>query len=157
MKQHSVPRSVHWSQACWGSSCCQHDLTVGVDQRQSHKGEVGSIKHTVLVVDGLVTKEKWVVAKNGCVEETGRLFDDGDEEVCDRWCASEEEDATDEQEGARDCAHLAVVQRETDGDVALHSHAGKDERGGTCGENCCHDLREAKRLCCEISGLVQED
>lgn len=123
----------------------QHDLAVGVEQRQGHKRQVDPIKHTVLVVDGLVAEEERVVAKDGGVEETQRLVDDGDEEVGDGRGGGEDEDDTDEEEGARDGAHLAVVQGEADGDVALHRHAGQDEGGGAGGEDRCHDLRETNR------------
>lgn len=86
-----------------------------------------------------------MVAENGGSEETQRLVDEGDEEVgCGRGGGEDEDDA-DKEEGARDCAHLAVVQREADGDVALHCHAGQDERGGAGGEDRRHDLREAQR------------
>lgn len=121
--------------------CRQHDLAVGVEQRQSHKGQVDPVKHTVLVVDGPVAEEERVVAKNGGVEETQRLIDDGDEEVGDGRRGGEDEDDADEEEGARDGAHLAVVQGEADGDVTLHRHTGQDERGGAGGEDRCHDLR----------------
>ncbi len=142
MKQHSVPRSLHGGQACRGSSCCQHDLTVGVEQRQSHEGQIHPVEHAVLVIDGSVAKEKRVVAKNGGVEETWRLVDDGNEEVCDGWGGGEDEDDTDVEESARDGANLDVVQGEADGDVAFHGHAGQDERRGAGGEDCRHDLRE---------------
>lgn len=97
-----------------------------------------------------------MVAKNGSLEEIWRLLDNGDEEVCDRWRDDEKEDDADEEEGARDGAHLAIVQGEADRGVALHGHAGQDERGGACGENGCHDLREAKRWCW-ISGLREDE
>lgn len=82
-----------------------------------------------------------MVTKNLGVEETRRLLDDRDEEVGDGRGDGEDDDDADEEESARDVTHLAVVQRETDGDVALHSHAGQDERGGASGEDRCHDLR----------------
>lgn len=88
-----------------------------------------------------MAKDKRVVTKNIPVEETNRLVDDGDEKVRDGWSSGEDEDDTDEDEGARDSAHLAVVQGEADRDVALHGHAGQDERGGTGGEDCCHNLK----------------
>lgn len=97
-----------------------------------------------------------MVAKNCSLEEIWRLFYDGDEEVCDRWRGGEEEDDTDEEEGARDGAHLTVVQGEADRDVALHGHAGQNERGGARGENGCRDLREAKRWCW-IDGLRKDE
>lgn len=121
--------------------CRQHDLAVGVEQRQSHKGQVDPVKHTVLVVDGPVAEEERLVAKNGGVEETQRLVDDGDEEVGDGRRGGEDENDADEEEGARDGAQLAVVQGEADGDVTLHRHTGQDERGGAGGEDRCHDLR----------------
>lgn len=108
MKQHSVPGSLHRRQAGGGSSSRQHDLAVRVEQRQRHEGQVGPIKHTVLVVDGAVTKEKRVVTKNGGVEDT-RLLDNCDQEVSDGRGGGEDEDYADEDEGARDGAHLAVV------------------------------------------------
>lgn len=144
MKQHSVPRFLHRGQAHGGGSRRQHDLAVGVEQRQSHEGQVHPVKHTVLVVDGSVAKEKRVVTKNAGVEETQRLVDDGDEEVGDGRRGGEDEDDADEEDGARDRAHLAVVQREADGDVALQGHASQEERGGAGGEDCCHDLRETQ-------------
>lgn len=121
--------------------CCQHDLTVGIEQRQSHKGQVDPIKYTVLVVDGVVAKEEGVVAEDGRVEQRRGFVDDSDEEVRDGRSGGEDEDDTNEKEGTRDGAYLAVVQREADGDVALYSHASQDKRGGACGEDRCHDLR----------------
>lgn len=88
VKQHGVPCPFHGHQACRGSSCSQHDLTVGVEQRQSHKGEVHPVKHTVLVVDRSVAKQKRVVTKNRRVEETWRFIDYGDEQVGDGWSGS---------------------------------------------------------------------
>ncbi len=88
-----------------------------------------------------------MVAKNGGMEETRRLVDDGDEKVRDGRGSGEDEDDTDEEEGTRDGAHLAVVQGEADGDVALHRHASQDERGGTGGDDRCHNLRAARRRC----------
>lgn len=121
--------------------CCEHDLTVGVEQRQSHEGQVHPIKNTVLVVDGVVAKEEGVVAEDGGAERSRRFVDDSDEEVRDGRSGSEDEDDANEKEGARDGAYLAVVQGEADGDVALHGHAGQDERGGAGGEDGRHDLR----------------
>lgn len=69
MKHDSISRSVHRGQARWGSSCCQHDPAVGVEQRQSYTGQVHPVKHTVLVVDGALAEEKRVVAENSGVEE----------------------------------------------------------------------------------------
>lgn len=147
MQQHRLPRPVHRGQARGGGPRRQHDLTVGVEQRQSHKGQVRPVKHAVLVVDGLVPKEERVVAEDGGVEESWRLLEDGDEQVCDGRRGGEGEDDADEEEGAGDGAHVAVVQGEADGDVALHGHAGQDEGGGACGEDRCHDLREAEWRC----------
>lgn len=100
-----------------------------------------------------------MVTKNLGVEETRRLLEDRDEEVGDGRGDGEDEDNADEEESARDVTHLAVVQRETDGDVALHSHASQDERGGARGEDRCHDLRmgeegggRAQRLTMVYSG-----
>lgn len=123
----------------------QHDLTVGVEQRQSHEGQVDAVKHTVLVVDGAVAEEQRVVAENAAVEEGGGLVHDGDEQIGDGWRDGEQQDAADQQEGAGDGAHLAVVQREADGDVALHRHAGQDQRGGAGGEHRRHDLKERQQ------------
>lgn len=122
----------------------QHDLTVGVEQHQSHEGQVDAIEHAVLVVDGAVTEEQRVVAKDGAAEEPGGLVDDGDEQVRDGRHDGEQEDAANQQEGAGDGAYLAVVQREADGDVALHRHAGQDERRGAGGEDGHRDLRETE-------------
>lgn len=142
VQQHGVPRSAHRGQARGGRPRRQHDLTVGVEQRERHAGQVHPVKHTVLVVDGPVAKQERVVAENGGVEESLRRVDDGDEEVGDGRRGGEDEDGADEEEGARDGAHLAVVQGGADGDVALHRHAGQDERGGAGGEHRSHDLRK---------------
>lgn len=50
-----------------------------------------------------------MVTKYGLVEELWRLLDYGDEEVSDRRGGSEDEDDTDEEDGAGHCAHVAVV------------------------------------------------
>lgn len=123
----------------------QHDLTVGVEQRQSHEGQVDAIKHTVLVVDGAVAEEERVVAKDAAVEESGGLVNDGDEQIRDGRRDGKQQDVADQQEGAGGGAHLAVVQREADGDVALHRHARQDERGGAGGEHGHHDLKERQQ------------
>lgn len=85
-----------------------------------------------------------MITKNGGLEETWRFLDNSDDEVCDGWRDGEEEDGTDEEYGTWDSAHVAVVQWKADRDVSLHSHTSQGERGGARGDNCCHDLREAK-------------
>lgn len=64
-----------------------------------------------------------MVTKNGLVEETRRLLEDGDEEVSDWRGGSKEEDDPYEVEGAGHCAQVGVAQGDADGDEALHSHA----------------------------------
>lgn len=88
---------------------CQHDLAVGVEQREGDEGQVDPVEHTVLVVDGAVAEEQRVVAEDGGVEEAQGLVDHGDEEVGERRHGGEDEDGADQEEDARDGAHLAVV------------------------------------------------
>lgn len=130
----------------------QHDFAVGVDQREGHEGQVDAVEHTVLIVDGAVAEEQRVVAEDGGVEEAGRLMDQSDQEVGEGRRGGEDEDDPDQEEGARDGAHLAVVQREADGDVALHRHAGQDQGGGAGGEDRRHDLRR-RRLKGQLSSV----
>lgn len=150
MQQHGVPGSLHRRQAGGRSSSCQHDPAVGVEQRQGHEGQEDTVEHAVLVVDGRVAEQKAVVTEDGGLEDTRGLFDDGDEQVCDGRSGGEDEDDTDEEEGAADGAHLAVVQREADGDEALQSHAGQDERGGAGGEDRRHHLR-TEEICSSVT------
>ena len=74
MKQHSVPGPLHRGQARRGGSSRQHDPAVGVEQRQSHEGQVHPVKHTVLVVDEAVAEQQRLVAEHGAVEEVGGLL-----------------------------------------------------------------------------------
>lgn len=87
----------------------QHDLAVGVEQCQNHEGQVDSVKHAVLVVAGAVAEEQRVVTEDAAVEEGGALMEDGDEQVGDGRRCSEQQDATDQQQGACGGEHLAVV------------------------------------------------
>lgn len=130
----------------------QHDLTVGVEQRQRHEGQVDAVKDAVLVVGGAVAEEEGVVAEDAAAEEGGGLVDHGDEQIGDGRGDGEQQDAADQQEGAGGGAHLAVVQREADGDVTLQRHAGQDERGGAGGEHGHQDLRERQQRAVRSAG-----
>lgn len=154
MQQHGVPGSLHRRQAGRRGSSCQHDPAVGVEQRQRHAGQEDAVEHAVLVVDGRVAEQEAVVTKHRGLEETRGLLDDGDEEVRGRRRGGEDEDGADEEEGAADGAHLAVVQREADGDEALQSHAGQDERGGAGGEDRRHHLR-MEHICSSVRKYEQ--
>lgn len=109
MKQHRVPGSPHRCQTGRGSLCCQHDLTVGVEQCEGHKREIQPIKHTVLVIDRRIGEDNRVVTENDPVEETRRLFERDDEEVSDWRDGSQDKDDPDKEEGAGHRAHVAVV------------------------------------------------
>ena len=58
MQQHGVACPLDGRQCGGGGLGGHHDLTVGVQQRQSHKGQVAAVKHTVLVVDGAVPEQQ---------------------------------------------------------------------------------------------------
>lgn len=145
MEQHRVPGPPDGGQARRGRVRRQHDLAVGVEQCQNHEGQVDPVKHAVLVVAGAVAEEQRVVTEDAAVEEGGALVEDGDEQVGDGRRCGEKQDAADQQQGAGGGEHLAVVQREADGDVALHRHPSQDERGGAGGEHGHHDLEERQQ------------
>ena len=144
VQQHGVACPLDRGQRGGGGLGGHHDLTVGVQQCQRHKGQVAAVEHAVLVVDGAVTEQQRVVAEHGRVEELWRLLGQGDEEVGERGGGREEEDDPDEDEGAAHGADVAVVHGVADGEVALHGHARQDERGGAGGEHRRHHLHRGE-------------
>lgn len=86
-----------------------------------------------------------MIAENGCVEELWWFFGHSNEKIGKGGSEAKEEYDPDDPHGACDRADVAVMEGETDGDVALQGHAGQDERGGTCGRHSGHDQRTAGR------------
>lgn len=85
VQQHGVASLAHRRQAGGSGARRQHDLAVGVEQRQRHARQVDAVEGAVLVVDGAVAEEQRVVAEDGAAEEVRWLVRQRQQQVAEGW------------------------------------------------------------------------